>query len=88
MIVVMPISTFTSRQFSQDAGAAKRAAEDGPVYITDRGKLSHVLLTYDDYHKLSDQPMNAVEWLAIEGDDIEFDPPTLNIVLKPFEFDE
>ena len=28
------ITTYTSREFNQDASGAKRAAEEGPVYIT------------------------------------------------------
>jgi prevent-host-death family protein len=42
----------TSRQFNQDTARAKRAAEDGPVYITDRGRPAHVLLTYEEYERL------------------------------------
>lgn len=34
---------FTSRRFNQDNAGAKRAAEDGPVYVTDRGRPSNVL---------------------------------------------
>jgi prevent-host-death family protein len=42
----------TSRQFNQDTSRAKRAAEFGPVYITDRGRPAHVLLTYAEYERL------------------------------------
>ena len=35
----------SGRQFNQDASGAKRAAADGPVFITDRGRPSHVLMT-------------------------------------------
>lgn len=42
----------TSREFSQDTGRAKRAAERGPVFITDRGHPAHVLLTFDAYERL------------------------------------
>ena len=38
-----PPSTFTSRQFNQDTSRAKRTANEGPVFITDRGKITHVL---------------------------------------------
>lgn len=38
----------SSRQFNQDTSGAKKAAENGPVYITDRGRPAHVLLTFDD----------------------------------------
>jgi len=45
--------TMTSRQFNQDTSAAKRAAETGPVVITDRGRPTHVLLTFDDYERVA-----------------------------------
>ncbi len=43
----------TARRFNQDTAGAKRAAEDGPVYVTDRGRPSHVLLTFAEYARLS-----------------------------------
>ena len=36
---------FTAREFNQDASRVKRASKDGPVFITDRGKPAHVLMT-------------------------------------------
>lgn len=42
----------TSRQFNQDTSRAKRAAETGPVYITDRGRPAHVLLSIEEYERL------------------------------------
>jgi PHD/YefM family antitoxin component YafN of YafNO toxin-antitoxin module len=43
----------TARRFNQDTAGAKRAAEAGPVYITDRGRPSHVLLAFDEYARLA-----------------------------------
>ena len=37
----------------RDVSAAKRAAENGPVTITDHGHRSHVLLTADYFDRLS-----------------------------------
>lgn len=42
----------SSREFNQDTAGAKKAAEKGPVYITDRGRPAHVLLTYEAYEQL------------------------------------
>ena len=42
-------TTFTSREFNRDVSAAKRAAENGPVTITDHGRRSHVLLTAEEF---------------------------------------
>jgi prevent-host-death family protein len=49
----MTITTITSREFNQDASRAKRQAEQGPVFITDRGRPAHVLLTIGDYRRLT-----------------------------------
>jgi hypothetical protein len=40
----MPVHTYSSRNFTRDVGAAKRAAADGPVFITDRGRPAFALL--------------------------------------------
>ena len=45
----------SSREFNQDTSGAKKAAEVGPVYITDRGRPAHVLLTFDAYEELVGQ---------------------------------
>lgn len=43
----------SSREFNQNPSEAKRAAEDGPVIVTDRGEPAFVLLRYDTYRRLS-----------------------------------
>lgn len=47
------VTHISSREFNQDTSGAKKAAERGPVYITDRGRPAHVLLTYQAYEELS-----------------------------------
>ena len=49
----MAVTTFSSREFNQYVSEAKKAAESGPVFITDRGKPAHVLLSIDEYRRLS-----------------------------------
>lgn len=71
----MPITTFSSREFNQDTSRAKKAARHGPVFITDRGKPAHVLLSIEEYRKLSGGALNIVDLLALPGvEDIAFDP--------------
>ena len=43
----MNITSVTSRELNQDVARAKRAAKSGPVFITDRGKPAHVLLSIE-----------------------------------------
>lgn len=75
----MTTTTLSSREFNQDTGRAKKAANNGPVYITDRGRPTHVLLTIEKFESLSGQGRNIVDILAMqEGADIEFDPPRVS----------
>ena len=85
----MPITTISSREFNQDAGGAKKAAEKGPVIITDRGRPAHVLLSYEDYRRLLGEGRSLAEALAMPGgEDIEFEPePLKGPLLRPVEFD-
>ena len=45
--------TMTSREFNQRTHAAKVAAAQGPVVVTDRGRPAHVLLTFEAYQRMS-----------------------------------
>ncbi len=74
----MTIKTVTSREFNQDVSKIKRAALNGPVFITDRGHPAHVLLTIEDYQKLTKTKENIVDLLAMpDAADIDFEPPKL-----------
>jgi|GEM_PF-49543 len=75
----MPITTLSSREFNQDASGAKRAAKDGPVFITDRGRPSHVLLSIEEYRRITGQQQSIAELLSLPPGvaDIDFDPPRL-----------
>ena len=84
----MTITTLSSREFNQDTSRAMKAAQQGPVFITDRGEPAHVLLSIEDYRKLTGGPRNIADALAMPGDaDFDFDPPLIHIGLKPAEFD-
>lgn len=49
----MATTTFSSRDFTRDVAAAKRATADGPVFVTDRGRPAFALLKIEDYYRLS-----------------------------------
>lgn len=75
----------SSRDFNQDTSGAKKAAENGPVYITDRGRPAHVLLTFDAYRELVG-PHRALDLLAEPAgiEDIEFVvPKNTDVALVP-----
>jgi prevent-host-death family protein len=70
------MKTLTSREFNRDTGSAKRAATQGPVFITDRGEPSHVLMSITEYRRIVGQQRTIAELLAMpSGDPIEFYAP-------------
>jgi prevent-host-death family protein len=72
----MTLTTLSSREFNQDASKAKKAAKSGPVVITDRGRPAHVLLSFEDYQKLTGGRTRIADLLAMPGvEDIELDTP-------------
>jgi hypothetical protein len=86
----MAVHTFSSRDFTRDVSAAKRAAVDGPVFITDRGRPAFALLKIDDYYRIVGQ--GEPTFLSVMdgipgGIDIEFNPPRVEIQSRPVEFE-
>jgi prevent-host-death family protein len=74
----MTISTFSSRKFNQDVSKIKKAAANGPVFITDRGQPAHVLLSIDDYLVLTKSHATIVDLLTMpDAATIEFNAPKL-----------
>lgn len=81
-------TTMSSRQFNQDTSGAKRASEHGPVYITDRGRPAHVLLTYETYERLlgtRDLLDRLGEPAGVEDTDLPF--PTSDDLARPAGFE-
>jgi len=63
----MTITTLSSREFNQDTSRAKKASLGGPVFITDRGKPAHVLLSIEEYQRLSGTKRSIVDALSMPG---------------------
>jgi prevent-host-death family protein len=85
----MATTTLTSREFNQDTSRAKKAARRGPVFITDRGRPAHVLLSIEAYQRLTGGNMSLAEALAQPGGaDVDFEPARLRGGLfKPADLD-
>lgn len=83
----MSITTLSSREFNQDASGAKKAATAGPVIITDRGQPAHVLLTFEEYKRISGTRTKIADLLAMPGiEDIDLDIPSLREAARPADF--
>ncbi|PIB92914.1 type II toxin-antitoxin system Phd/YefM family antitoxin [Caulobacter sp. FWC2] len=68
------MKVLTSREFNQDVSQAKRAARLEPVFVTDRGRPTHVLMSVETYRRLSGQTETIVDLLAMPGV-ASIDPP-------------
>jgi prevent-host-death family protein len=74
----MATTKLSSREFNQDTSKAKRAAKRGPVFITDRGRPSHVLLTVEEYQRITGGEKSITDLLRMpEAAEIEFEAPRL-----------
>ena len=74
----------SSLEFDRDAGRAQQLAEKEPVFITDRGKASHVLLSIGQYRRLAGHEGNTRDRPVMD----DMDPqPTGNTDFRPVEFD-
>ncbi len=83
----MSITTLSSRELNQDVSRAKKAAKNGPVFITDRGKPAHVLLNIEEYRRLTKQRRNIADALAMpDAAEIEFTPPRAVIGIQAADF--
>ncbi|WP_230482682.1 type II toxin-antitoxin system Phd/YefM family antitoxin [Sphingomonas sp. Leaf21] len=59
----------SSREFNQDVSAVKRLARSEPVFITDRGRPTHVLMSIQDFRRFSGERDNILDLLAWPGAD-------------------
>lgn len=87
----MQIQTYSSRDFTRDVSAAKRAAAGGPVFITDRGRPAYALLSIDDYHRIvgrGEPTLLAVMDGIPGGSGIAFEPVRLNLQTRAVTFDD
>ncbi|WP_426269734.1 type II toxin-antitoxin system Phd/YefM family antitoxin [Dyella kyungheensis] len=79
----MTITTLSSRELNQDVTKAKKATKEGPVFITDRGRPAHVLLSIEEYQRLTGGRQKIADLLAMPGiEDIELEiPPPRDLAL-------
>lgn len=80
----MTLTTLSSREFNQDTSKAKKAAKGGPVFITDRGRPAHVLLSIEHYQSLvAPSEASIVELLASPGaEKVRFAAPRIRKLSK------
>jgi prevent-host-death family protein len=64
----------SSREFNQQVSRARRAALDGPVFITDRGVEAFVLLSIADFRVSTRRQQGLFDMIAMaDADGMDFD---------------
>lgn len=61
------MKVISSRDFNQDVSQAKRVARGEPVFVTDRGKPTHVLMSIQAFRALTGHSESIVDLLAMPG---------------------
>jgi prevent-host-death family protein len=84
----MKITTLSSREFNQDTSRAKKAATEGPVFITDRGTPAHVLLSIEEYQRLTGGQGSIIDRLGLPPgiEDVELEIPPMRDLARPADF--
>lgn len=84
----MIITTLTSREFNQGASEAKRAANNGPVFITDRGRPAHVLMSIELYQRMTGNHKKIADLLAMPADiaDVDIEIVRSRELARPADF--
>lgn len=84
-VVDVAVTTLSSREFNQNTGRAKIAARSGPVFITDRGHPGHVLLTFEDYQRLTGGRDSIIDLLGLPTGvaDTELETPRARDLARP-----
>lgn len=84
----MGIHYVSAKDFNRDPGRAKKAADDGAVFITNRSEPTHVLMRIEEFRRLTQPRGSLVDKLAMpDAADIYFDPPRMAPGWKPADFD-
>jgi PHD/YefM family antitoxin component YafN of YafNO toxin-antitoxin module len=58
------VKIVSAREFNQDISKAKRFALAEPVFVTDRGRPTHVLLSIAAYRQLSGERQNILDLIG------------------------
>ena len=78
----MGISNFFNSLF----GKAKKTSHINPVIITERGKPTHVLLSYEEYQQMVNTQPKITDLLSLAVD-VDFEPTKVVIQSKAVDFD-
>ncbi len=75
------MKSVSAQEFNRDVSAAKRAADRGPVVITDRGNPAYVLMSITDYRAF-ERPRASLASLLAADHELELDLPERTVDVR------
>jgi prevent-host-death family protein len=85
------MSVVSMREFNQNSSGVVRAASKAPVFLTNRGKPTHVVMSIEDYERSHGQPKSILDTLRQPGGpeyDFEYEQPKLGgELIRPVDFE-
>jgi prevent-host-death family protein len=80
--------TISMKEFEKDPRRARKAAADGPVFISERGRHAFALITIEEYRRIGGRAESIADLLAnSEAAKIDFDPPRVGAEpVRPADF--
>lgn len=83
----MTITKLSSQEFNQGVSEARRAANHGPVFITEQGRPAHVLISMEHYQGLTESRQKIADLLAMPGiEEIELEIPRVPDLAQVTDF--
>jgi prevent-host-death family protein len=84
----MKFASMSSTAVSRNPMAAKRAADEQPLVITEHGEPRYVLLNYKDFQQNFNKQMSLLEALAdpLSRFDNDFQPERIDFSGRDFSF--
>ncbi len=80
------MAKFTQDELNQNLPKAMQDALKGPVFVTDSGETTHVLMNYSHYRQFTAKGTNIVKALSMPGlSEIEIEPEKSSISAKPVD---
>lgn len=84
----MTNTTLSCKEFSQNFSSAAKAANDGPLFVTEQGETAFVLLNFTDYQRLIREHRNMAKLLSVPdvAASVDFDPPRSQETARAADF--
>ncbi|MGP9722745.1 type II toxin-antitoxin system Phd/YefM family antitoxin [Corynebacterium sp. AOP40-9SA-29] len=84
------MATVPATEFNRSPSQIKRLTADGPVIVTERERPTLVVLSYEDYERITATPSGLGTWLQMDEDtDLDIDDVSADYEfgIRPVEFE-